>query len=219
MKKYQYLFFDLDGTLSDSAPGIVNSVLHAAEKMGIDAGDHKALLRFVGPPLPDSFRDYLGFTPEQTQEAIPLFRGYYGEKGILENVMYEGIDELLEAVAEAGFVCAVATSKPEPFARIIMERYGLDKYFRYIAGCTIEETRTDKGEVIAYAMESCGITDPSKVLMIGDRRHDVIGSRKHNMDCVGVLYGYGSREELEEAGAMITVETVSALQNYLLSLS
>lgn len=219
MKKYQYLFFDLDGTISDSAPGIVGSVLYAAEQMGTAPGDPKALLKFVGPPLPESFREHFGYSPAEIEQAVPHFRRYYQEKGIFENTMYEGMDSLLEAVTKAGFTCVIATSKPEPFARVIIERYGLHEHFRYIAGSTIEETRTKKDEVIAYALESCGITDPSTVLMIGDRRHDVLGARKNGIDCVGVLYGYGSREELEEAGAIAIAETVPTLMDYLLSLS
>lgn len=219
MKKYQYLFFDFDGTISDSAPGIVGSVLYTAGQMGVDPGDPKALLKFVGPPLPESFREHFGFSPAEIEQAVKHFRSYYREKGILENTMYEGMDKLLEAATRAGFACVIATSKPEPFARIIVERYGLTGYFRYIAGSTIEETRTKKDEVIAYALESCGITNPSAVLMIGDRRHDVLGAQKNGIDCVGVLYGYGSREELEGAGAIAIAETVPALQDYLLSLS
>lgn len=219
MKKYQYLFFDLDGTISDSGPGIVGSVLYAAKQMGQDPGNPKALLKFVGPPLPESFREHFGYSPEEIEQAVKHFRSYYQEKGIFENTMYEGMDSLLEAVTKAGFTCVIATSKPEPFARIIIERYGLAEHFRYIAGSTIEETRTKKDEVIAYALESCGITDPSAVLMVGDRQHDVLGARKNGIDCVGVLYGYGSREELEEAGAIAIAETVPALLSYLLSLS
>lgn len=216
MKKYDYIFFDLDGTLSDSALGIVNSVTYALNNMGIEVTDKEMLKKFVGPPLPESFSLFYGLTPEQIERAVKFFREYYQENGILENTMYEGADVLLRKLKDAGKIPVVATSKPEPFARTILSRYGIDEYFTYIAGSTIDETRTKKDEVIAYALEECKIEDRSRVVMVGDRSHDVIGAKKNNIDCIGVLYGYGERKELEDAGAICIVEDFDELTRILI---
>ncbi|MGI5985868.1 MAG: HAD hydrolase-like protein [Clostridiales bacterium] len=216
MKKYTYIFFDLDGTISDSAPGIVNSVTYALNHMGTEIKDREQLKKFVGPPLAESFSMYYGYSSEETEQAVKFFREYYQEKGILENSMYEGMDLLLKKLTQAGMIPVVATSKPEPFARTILQRYGIDHYFLYIAGSTIDETRTKKDEVIAYALETCAITDKSKVVMIGDRAHDVIGAKKNGLDCIGVLYGYGERKELEDAGVIRIAEDLNELADILI---
>lgn len=217
MKKYKYIFWDLDGTISDSAPGIVNSVTYALERMGTEAPDKEKLKKFVGPPLAESFSQYIGYSPEQTEQAVKYFREYYQEKGINENEMYIGIEELLIKLRKAGYICVVATSKPEPFAKTILKRYGIDGYFQYIAGSTIDETRTKKDEVIAYALETCKINDKTQVVMIGDRSHDVIGAKKNGLDCIGVLYGYGDRQELEEAGIIAIASDLIELGDILLN--
>ncbi len=216
MKKYKYIFWDLDGTISDSASGIANSISYAIEKMGTEIPSKETLKKFVGPPLAESLSMYLGYSPEQIEAAIKYFREYYEKKGIEENEMYCGIEELLIKLRDAGYSCVLATSKPEPFARTILKRYGIDSYFLYIAGSTIDETRTKKAEVIAYALETCKITDKSQVVMIGDRSHDVIGAKENGLDCIGVLYGYGDRPELEEAGALAIAADLSELASILI---
>lgn len=215
MKKYDYIFFDLDGTLSDSAPGIVNAVVYALEKMGTPVGDRTRLKKFVGPPLFDSFRDIIGYSQEETDRAVKYFREYYRSRGIFENTMYPGIDTLLQKLRAAGQTPVVATSKPEDFARQILERYGIAQYFACICGSTMDETRTKKAEVVAYALETCGSPDPSRVVMVGDRLHDVQGAKQNGVACIGVLYGYGSRGELETAGAAAIAADVSALADLL----
>ena len=215
MKKYDYIFFDLDGTLSDSAPGIVNAVVYALEKMGTPAGDRARLRKFVGPPLFDSFRDIIGYSQEETDRAVGYFREYYRARGIFENTMYPGMDTLLQKLLAAGRTPVVATSKPEDFARQILERYDIAKYFACICGSTMDEARTKKAEVVAYALETCGSPDPSRVVMVGDRLHDVQGARANGIDCIGVLYGYGSREELVSAGAVTVAADIPALTELL----
>lgn len=216
MKHYKYIFWDLDGTISDSALGIVNATAYALEHMGSEIGDRERLKKFVGPPLLESFNKYFGYTPEQGERAVNLFREYYQRRGIDENWIYPGIEDLLKKLHDGGRVCIVATSKPEIHARTILARYGIDQYFHYIAGSTFEETRTGKDEVIAYALESCGITDTAEVVMVGDRAHDCIGARRNGLDCIGVLYGYGEREELEEAGAIAIARDIDELTALLL---
>ncbi|MEG1541521.1 MAG: HAD family hydrolase, partial [Oscillospiraceae bacterium] len=208
MKKYDYIFFDLDGTLSNSAPGIINSVLYALEKMNLPVGDRAQLKKFVGPPLSESFSRYYGLTPEEAGLAVKHFREYYQAHGIIENEMYPGIDTLLEKLKAGGKRLVVATSKPEPFAKKILARYGIDGYFDFIAGSTLDETRVRKAEVITYALNACEISDKSRVVMVGDREHDIIGALANGLDTIGVLYGYGDRAELEAAGATYIVENV-----------
>lgn len=216
MKKYDYIFFDLDGTISDSAPGIVNSVVFALEHMGTPVGDRERLKKFVGPPLFDSFRDTIGYSQEETERAVGYFRSYYQEHGIYENEIYPGIETLLKRLRAAGRTPVVATSKPEPYAREILMRYGIAQDFAYIAGSTMDESRIKKASVIAYALRACGILDRSRVVMVGDRLHDVEGAKENGLDCIGVLYGYGSRSELTAAGATALAENVDGLASLLL---
>ena len=210
-RKYQYILFDLDGTLTDSGMGIVNSVAYSLQKKGIDVEDKEELLKFVGPPLIESYRRYYGYSMEEAVEMVDIYREYYGTKGLYENSVYEGMEEVLKVLKERGKVLIIATSKPEEYASQIVEHYGLSKYFIYVAGSNMDETRTKKAEVIAYALESCNIQNMNEVVMIGDRKHDVLGAKAMGVDSIGVLYGYGSREELEAAGADRIVESAEDL--------
>ncbi len=208
MKNYELILFDLDGTLTDPGEGITNSVAYALRKFEIDVADRSELYRFIGPPLVNSFMSFYGFSREQAKQAVTFYREYYTEKGMMENLVYDGIEDMLKALNAAGKRLCVATSKPEPFAKTILEHFGLSKYFEYIAGATLEETRTKKHEVIKYALEKCRIKDNSRVLMVGDREHDVLGAAKYSIDSLGVLFGYGTRKELEEAGVTYIAENV-----------
>lgn len=205
MKEKQYILFDLDGTLTDSAQGITNSVAYSLDKFGIKE-EPANLTKFVGPPLLESYAKYYGFSPEQCREALEIYREYYATKGIFENEVYEGIPEMLEQLKNAGKEIILATSKPEDYAKIILKHFELDQFFLYIAGSDMAETRVQKKDVIAYALESCGITDKEKVIMVGDREHDILGAKAVGLDSIGVLYGYGDYEELSKAGADHIVE-------------
>ena len=203
---YDVFLFDLDGTLTDSSVGITKSVIYALIKYGIEEEDQKKLYAFIGPPLTESFQKFYGFSAEQSIEAVEYYREYYREIGIFENKVYEGMKETLRQLKEKGKRLMVATSKPEPFARRIIRHFGLASYFEYVAGMELDGGRGTKAEVIAYALQSCGIDDRGKTVMVGDREHDVIGAKKEGLDCIGVLYGFGSREELEKAGADWIIE-------------
>ncbi len=207
---FRSLLFDLDGTLTDPFEGIANGVLCALGKRGIRVADRRALTAFIGPPLPEAFAEYYGMTPEEALAATEDFRVYYAARGIFENKPYPGIADALAALRATGKTLYVATSKPEQFAERILARFGLSRWFDGIAGATMDETRTKKADVIAYALERFGI-DPSAALMVGDRRHDVLGAKVHNIPTIGVLYGFGSREELLDAGAVALAETPQAL--------
>lgn len=207
MAKYHYYLFDLDGTITDSEMGITNSVKHALKKYGIEETDQDKLRKFVGPPLADSFMKYYGFTKEQAQKGIEYYREYYTNGGMFENEVYDGIPELLQKLKDAGKVLIVATSKPELFAKQILEHFDLSKYFDCIAGASMDESRVNKDEVIAYALDLYGISEhKEEMVMIGDREHDIFGAKKNDLDSIGVLFGFGDLKELKAAGADYIVE-------------
>lgn len=200
-KRYDTILFDLDGTLTDPGLGITSAVMYSLEKLGLPVPERTELYKFIGPPLIASYRDFYGFSQEKAKEAAAIYREYYGERGLWENRVYDGIPEQLAALRADGRRLCVATSKPEPFAVRIMERFGLARYFEHICGATMDEKRDSKHLVIEYALEVCGVTDRRTVLMVGDRKHDILGAKESGLDSMGVLYGYGSRDELIAAGA------------------
>lgn len=212
---FEYLFFDLDGTLTDPAEGITNSFKHAFKSFGMEIPPYETLLTFIGPPLPVTFKDHCGFTDEKAAEGVVKYREYFATKGLFENAVYPGIPELLEELKAAGKKLVVATSKPEEYSVKIIEHFGLTKYFECVCGSNMDESRGNKALVIAYALERCNITDKSKVLMIGDRHHDIDGAKANGLKSCGVLFGYGNREELQAAGADYIVESISQLRDIL----
>ncbi len=213
--RYTHIFFDLDGTLTDPGQGITNAVRYALERWGIHVEDRRALYPFIGPPLVDSFMRFYSFSASDARAAVDVYREYFADRGIFENELYPGIPELLARLRGAGLKLVMATSKPEEFARRIAEHFGIAQYFDCIAGAAMDETRTQKWEVIEYALERCGNPDRGAVLMVGDREHDVLGAARCGIRCLGVLYGYGSRDELLAAGACAAVPTVEAVGEYI----
>lgn len=205
------ILFDLDGTLTDPAEGITNSVAYALKRYGIEVADRRTLTPFIGPPLVDSFCRYFGFTESDAKDAVTVYREYFSTRGLFENTVYDGIPEMLSSLKAAGKTLVLATSKPWVYAEQIIKHFSLESYFTFLAGSELDHRRIDKHEVIEYALASIGHTDRESVIMVGDRSHDVIGAKKSDIDSVGVLYGYGSREELENAGADHIVEDVPSL--------
>lgn len=214
--RYTHIFFDLDGTLTDPGVGITNSVAYALERWGIRVADRRTLYPFIGPPLIDSFERFYGFTRADACAAVDVYREYYTDKGIFENGLYPGIPALLQRLRDAGLRLVIATNKPELFAERIAEHFGIARYFDCIAGAAMDESRSQKWEVLEYALARCGITDRARVLMVGDREHDVLGAARCGIACLGVLYGYGSREELLGAGAAAVAATVEDVGDYIL---
>lgn len=210
----KHIFFDLDGTLTDPALGITNSVAYALSKFGIEVQDRKTLNRFIGPPLVDAFMEYYGFSKADAEKALVYYREYFAPKGIFENAVIEGIPSMLEALRAEGKKLYVATSKPEKFAVEILRHFSLDGYFDGIYGSTMDETRNTKDAVLAYALSMTG-ADPKDSIMVGDRHHDIDGARANGLRSVGVLFGYGEREELLAAGADHIAQNIKELQNIL----
>ena len=213
---YDLILFDLDGTLTDPAEGITNSVRHALAKRGIFVSDRTALYKFIGPPLIDSFMQFYGYTHAEAVQGVADYREYYADRGIWENKVYPGIPELLADLKAAGKTVAMATSKPEYFAIQIAEHFGIAQYFDLIAGSTMDETRTKKSDVITYALAQLG-ADTAHVVMVGDRSYDVLGAKALGLPCIGVTFGYGSEEELRTAGAAAIAHDADDLHRLLLT--
>ncbi|MGN1305534.1 MAG: HAD hydrolase-like protein [Oscillospiraceae bacterium] len=211
MGQFDYIFFDLDGTMIDSGDGITLSVQYALKKMGIIEKELSALKVFVGPPLKDSFMYYYGFSDEEAEKAISYYRIYYESRGILRCWPYKRVEKLLSFIENTGRKAVIATSKPELFARRIVQHLHMSEMFEYIAGASMDGKIIKKSDVIAYAMKEIGADDPSRILMVGDRKYDVIGARANGIKTAGVLYGYGSYPELLDAGADYIAQNVSEL--------
>jgi phosphoglycolate phosphatase len=212
---YDYLLFDLDGTLTDPGEGITNSVAYALKKWDITVGDRKELYCFIGPPLSESFSKFYGFSTIDSIKCVEYYREYYRDKGIYENMLYDGIPELLATLKARGKKIILATSKPELFAKQILDHFKLTEYFDHICGASMDESRNKKAAVIEYALETAQIEDRSRTVMIGDREHDINGARLNGLDSIGVLFGYGDRPELEAAGATYIAESVEDIKKFI----
>ncbi len=218
--KYEHLLFDLDGTLTESAPGIINSIQYALKSFGISETDPERLKLYIGPPLMTSLTQIAGLPEDDARKAMKIYHDYYSEKGLFENSVYDGIPETLQKLKAAGKKLYIATSKPELFMRRIIEKFGIADFFDFAGGSDIEETRAEKWQVIQYVVKSCsleGAVADGRVLMIGDRKHDIEGARKNNIPTMGVLFGYGTREELTEYGASLIAQTPEDIARIILS--
>lgn len=208
---YKTILFDLDGTLTDPKEGITKSVWYALNKFNINEPDREKLTVFIGPPLYESFMKFYGFSKEQAWEAVGYYREYFSETGIFENIIYDGIPQMLEGLKAKGKELVLATSKPTVFAKQILEHYKLDNYFSLIVGSELDGGRIEKTEVISYVFSLLGRTADKSMVMVGDREHDIIGAKNCEIDSIGVLYGYGSAAEFIKAGATFIVSSVEEL--------
>ena len=216
---YRYIFFDLDGTLTDSKEGIWNSLRYAFEKQGQPVPPEKTLLKFIGPPLQDSFMRYCGYTEEMALEGVALFRERYAPIGKFENAAVEGGPELCARLREKGYVLALASSKPEEMCRPICEKFGYAPYLQVSTGSQPGRD-WEKVDVIRETMRRLNLTeaDAPSILMVGDRKFDVLGAREFGMDCVGVeFFGYAEPGELAAAGAVAVVQTPEELEAFILN--
>lgn len=211
--KQKHILFDLDGTLTDPMMGITKSVRYALNYYGIEVNDLNDLLPFIGPPLRDSFQDYYGFDEAKANEAVEKYREYYKNDGIFDNKVYRGMKECLQTLKDNGKKLYVATSKPEFFAKQIIEHFSLSEYFEYIGGSEFN-SREKKAEVIEYVLKTNQI-DNNDVIMVGDRKHDIIGAHENKIPCIGVLYGYGTEDELKQYQADYLVASVEELTELL----
>ncbi|MCR5283216.1 MAG: HAD hydrolase-like protein [Lachnospiraceae bacterium] len=213
---YKYVLFDLDGTLTDSGPGIMNAVRHVMEKMHLEDPGAQALRSFVGPPLKDSFERVFGLSGEQIPEAIRIYREYYREKGIFENEVYPGIPQLLSDLKEKGLFLGVASSKPETFVKRILEHFELDGYFSVVTGSIEEGGRETKDEVLAEALQRIRKTEGhqcrgSNTILVGDRWMDLASAKTQGIDGALVTFGYATEQELSEQEPAFFAEDAAQL--------
>ena len=209
--RYTHIFWDLDGTLVNTAPSVTHSVQHALRQMGLPVPHESELLGFIGPPLLDGFSRFIGLSDADSERAVALYRAHYTAGALFECSLYDGIRETLDRLHDAGIVSLVATCKPHEFANRIVDHLGIRDRITFVSGPEMDGTRGTKQEVIAHAAEQLGIKDLSRCLMVGDRGSDVVGATFHGMDCAGALWGFGAREELAEAGAAYLISSPDQL--------
>ncbi|MCH5323680.1 MAG: HAD hydrolase-like protein [Eubacterium sp.] len=213
---FEYILFDLDGTLTDPYEGITKSVLYALESFGIHETDKEVLRSFIGPPLRESFRVNYGFDKKKAELAVLKYRERYIPIGAYENRVIEGVPETLQKLKDNGKKLYLSTSKPLDTATEIIRYFDLEKYFTFLGGADFNVGRDEKWQVIEYVFDNCNIQDRDKVVIVGDRKHDVIGGKKCGIKSIGVLCGYGDREELENAGADFIADDFADICNYIL---
>jgi phosphoglycolate phosphatase len=205
---YDLCLFDLDGTLTESKEGITKSVQYALKQFGIDEPDLDRLTCFIGPPIRESFMQYYSFSTAEAEKAAQHYRDRFSTTGIFENALYPGVVDMLKELKSKGVAMAVATSKPTVFAEKIIQYFGIEQFFETIAGSELDGRRSKKGEVVRFCLDTIDRNHERRAVMIGDRKYDIIGAQETAIDSIGVLWGYGSREELESAGAtMLTGST------------
>lgn len=214
---YRYLLFDLDGTLTNPKEGITKCVQYALHYCGIEEPDLDKLEPFIGPPLVDSFMEFYGIPEEQAREAVEKYRERFRKVGIFENMVFDGVPQMLEALQKQGKKLVIASSKPEEFVIQILEKFRIRSYFCEVVGATMDEKRTAKADVIREAFSRLNITEEmkSEVLMIGDRKHDAEGAAACGIDCLGTYIGFARPGELEKAGAAYIVNTVEEMADFL----
>lgn len=215
---FQYVLFDLDGTLTDPKTGITSCVQYALADAGIEEPDLDKLEPFIGPPLTDSFREFYGFDDEQIKRAIDKYHERFDEKGIFENELIEGIPELLKALKDAGCRVSIASSKPRPLVIRILEHFEIAQYFDTVVGSEFDGRFVTKEAVVEEALKQLvpSVYEKEDVAMVGDRKFDIQGARAHGLTGIGVSFGYAGEHELEDAGADYIVDTVEELQRLLL---
>lgn len=212
---YKAILFDLDGTLTDSGEGITKSVQYALERIGKPEPDLQKLRVFVGPPLIEQFEEYAGIDEKTARRAVEIYRERYAPIGIYENELYPGIEDMLARLKNRGYKIGIASSKPENFVKIVAEYFHIESYFDEIVGSEPEGGRTNKTEVIEEALRRMGLTDHrDQVIMVGDKEHDVFGARRAGLECIAVSYGYGTKEELENARPLKIVNSAEEILDF-----
>ena len=213
-----YLLFDLDGTLTNPQEGITKCVQHALRAFGIEEPDLEKLIPFIGPPLIQSFMEFYNMSEEDARKAVAVYRERFSTVGLFENFPYPGIADMLAELKAQGKILAVASSKPTIYVRRILEKFELAPYFDIIEGSNLDGTRVDKKEVIAEVLSQLDNPSADDLLMIGDRKFDVIGAREMGFGCVGVRFGFAAPDELEQSGAIYIADTVRDLHRYLINI-
>ena len=215
MEDLRYVFFDLDGTVTDPKEGITKSIQFSLRKFGVEVEDLDSLCPFIGPPLSQSYENFFEFSHEQALEAVDEYRVYYKDRGIFECYLYDGIKELVRDLHESGVRVVLATSKPEGYATQILEHFDILKYFDIVAGSTMDGSRVEKADVIRYAISKLDGFNPKEAVMIGDRKFDYFGASECGIPCILIGYGYGEIQELVDCNPFRIINTVEELHNFL----
>ncbi len=215
MKNYKYLFWDLDGTIVNTFEGITRSFAYALDSYGIHVDDMNDLRPVIGPPLVDSFVSLYGFSESEAIMAVEKYRERYNHTYVQESSLYDGIKETIQNLSAFGFLNVLATAKPQHFADGLLNHYGLTGSFRYIAGASLDKSRNSKTKVLAHIIDTLGIDDMSEVVMIGDREFDLKGANAFGIDAIGVLYGFGSYDELSSSPHIYLAKDAKDLYNYI----
>lgn len=215
MKDKKYLLFDLDGTVSDSAPGVIASAKYAMEKMGVGIPDDSVMARFLGPPLSYSFHTYAGIPEDKVDEAIRLYREHYRVEGIYMNTLYPGAAEFFDTARSRGKVLLIASSKPLPFVNEVLRYLGVAKYFDYVSAADFSSKHISKAGIVTRAMDMAGAS-AGDCVMIGDRCYDVDGAKENGIPCVGIVNGSMFENELKECGAIYVAKDFFDLSKFLL---
>ncbi len=211
LEKFENLLFDFDGTIMDTSEGIFHSFDYVEQKLGLTDKGKDFYPKLVGPPLAESFSRFFGLAEDEIQNAIKVYREYYKKGGMFEGKIYDGFESLLKSLKSANKKLFVATSKPEIYARQILSRLKMDSYFDFIGGSdTAEKDRIRKVDVIRYVMKENSLF-PQNTVMIGDRFYDIEGAQQAGIASIGVLWGFGSEQELKDAGANVLVSTPQEL--------
>jgi len=215
---WKYILFDLDGTITDSRDGIINCIKYALGEMGYRIPCDEELYGYIGPPLYIGFQDIAGMKPEEALNAAAIYRSKYSVTGLFENKPYDGIEEVLRILKEHGKVIVLATSKPEEYAIRILEHFNLSMYFDEIAGGALDGSHNDKDIIIEESIARLGLSsyDKSNIIMVGDRKYDIIGAKACGIASAGVYYGFAKKGELEAAGADYIINTVSEITGLLI---
>ena len=219
-KKYDVIAFDLDGTLSDPARGLIQGFVYCFKKLGLPYENEESLRKYIGPSLYDEWQEDFGFTPDEANYAIEIFREYYNIYGWWDNVMYDGIPEMLKALKQSGKKVVLATSKPLDTAKKVLDLFGLTEYFDFIGGA-VSHQNDQKWQVLNWSLSSVGVdlTDTeslAKCILVGDRKYDAEGAKICGIDSMGVLYGHGTKDEIESSGFTILVNSVSDIAKALI---
>ena len=209
----KHVFFDLDGTITDSREGIINGFVYALKYYCIEVEDRKYLEKFIGPSLLDTFKNEYKFDEEQAILAVAKYREYYSEKGLKENKLYDGIKDLIIELTNNNKNVVLATAKPTVYTNEILEIHGIKQYFKFISGATLDGSRVKKADIIKYALENLKPINLEECIMVGDRAYDIAGAKENNMKSIGVTYGFGSEQELKSAGANYIVHSIKELKN------
>ena len=215
MKDYKYLFWDLDGTIVNTFEGITRSFAYALDSYGIHVDDMNDLRPVIGPPLVDCFMNLYGFSEADATMAVEKYRERYNHTYVQESALYDGIKETIQKLSSLGFSHVLATAKPQHFADGLLTHYGLADSFSYIAGASLDKSRNSKTKVLAHIIDTLGITDMSEAVMIGDREFDLKGADSFGIDAIGVLYGFGSHEELSASPHIYLAKDAKDLYNYI----